>query len=101
MSLPLSIRNDIAFRKVQRIVTRTVFTPATTKLWNVHVKDLNPNSFDFNEAKDAISKVALGSTGIEDMITKIHNEKSGIVLEDRDETLLFIERCIEAIGDSK
>lgn len=101
MSLPLSIRNDIAFRKIQRIVMRTVFTPATTKLWNVHVKDLNPESFDFSEAKDAIAKAALGSAGIEEIITKIHIERPGIVLEDRDETLLFIGKCLEAIGDSK
>lgn len=94
MSLPLEIRNTLAFRKVVRVANQTAFSTITTKFWNVHSPSYMPENFDHVQV--GISKALLcGTINLMDLINSIHTKSEQTIFIDKQPTQAFVEAVLE------
>lgn len=98
MTLPISIRNDISFRKAVTLTRKSFFNVSASKIWNIHIDDLDMDAENFHEAKETIAVAMLSNVSVMDIINEIHQQSADTILEDMEVTLEFFERCRRAIN---
>nr|PMH64567.1 hypothetical protein BCU62_16050 [Enterovibrio norvegicus] len=97
-----TLRDKIAIRKAIRIGRISLFKSPTTKTWPCHVYGLNPTNADFNieEASHVICRALLSDVAVFEIISSLHTESNETVLEDRNITIRFLDRCKEVLNGS-
>lgn len=98
MTLPVSIRNDISFRKAVMLTRKSFFNVCASKIWNIHIDNLDMDSADFYEAKETIAIAMLSNVSVMDIINEIHQQSADTILEDMEVTLEFFKQCRRAIN---
>ncbi|EGR4213916.1 hypothetical protein NTH44_003360 [Vibrio metoecus] len=98
MTIPVCIRNEIAYRKLVLIAQNTFINTSSTKLWTTHVHDFDPSELDFNALKNKLTKFLISDISVMPIINEIHINTPGVILEDKGITILFIDRVTEVLN---
>lgn len=99
MTLPIEIRNKLAFRKVMKVAQQTTFSTITAKFWNIHTPTFSPENLDLLQI--GITKAFLSkSINVYELIHSIHSSTEQTIFQDESPTLVFMKAVTEGERDA-